>query len=68
MKKPMSNKTDEMRASMEVLFPGTAEAIEAKHCTLCDEPIGPFRNVISVEEYEISGMCQRCQDKFFGED
>lgn len=25
-----------------------------------------FRTVVDVREYEISGMCQSCQDKVFG--
>lgn len=27
-----------------------------------------FRNPISVREYKISGLCQKCQDEIFGED
>lgn len=27
-----------------------------------------FKNEISRTEYCISGLCQNCQDKFFGED
>lgn len=27
-----------------------------------------FRDELSAKEYYISGMCQRCQDKVFGED
>lgn len=27
-----------------------------------------FRNEISLREFKISGLCQKCQDKIFGED
>ena len=25
-----------------------------------------FRDALSIKEYKISGMCQKCQDDFFG--
>jgi hypothetical protein len=28
--------------------------------------VGEFRDLKSLQEYRISGMCQVCQDKFFG--
>ena len=31
-------------------------------------PTGLFRNAKSWAEFEISGMCQKCQDEFFGVD
>ena len=68
MKTPMSEKTPSMKAAIEQLFPGTAAAIEDKKCPMCRSAIGEFRNAISKREYEISGMCQKCQDDFFGTD
>ena len=68
MKKPMSEKTPEMRAAIEGLFPGTLAAIEAKQCPFCKKAVGEFRNALSKREYEISGLCQSCQDDFFGTD
>ena len=67
MKKPMSNKSIDVLYTIEGIYPGTIEAIENKKCPLCKEPIGPFKNAISMREYEISGMCQTCQDKIFSE-
>lgn len=26
----------------------------------------PFKDIVSEREYQISGLCQECQDKFFG--
>jgi len=49
-----------------------SEAIYSDRCI--DKPIGcggpaiEFRDVLSRKEYRISGLCQKCQDKFFGED
>ena len=39
---------------------------DPKHCHTCNSPIGEFRDEISAREFEISGMCQDCQDKTFG--
>tara|TARA_R110000824_G_scaffold43106_4_gene126496 strand:- start:119 stop:352 length:234 start_codon:yes stop_codon:yes gene_type:complete len=35
-------------------------------CALCQNPDLKFRDDGSVKEYRISGMCQKCQDNFFG--
>jgi uncharacterized CHY-type Zn-finger protein len=37
-------------------------------CSMCNNLIDDFRNKKSMDEYKISGMCQQCQDKTFGED
>jgi len=42
------------------------ECIEVEICIQCDQPIGPFTDGISQREYEISGLCQDCQDLTFG--
>jgi len=31
-------------------------------CTSCGKPVGELRNKISEKEFNISGMCQKCQD------
>lgn len=38
-------------------------------CVFCHKKIDPkteFRDAISLREYHISGICQKCQDKTFG--
>jgi hypothetical protein len=35
--------------------------------TGCGKPIGKFKNELSKKEYTISGLCQDCQNKIFGE-
>ena len=52
----------------DLLFPGRREAIAADRCASCFEPSGDFRNELSRKEFRISGFCQVCQDKTFGED
>jgi hypothetical protein len=66
MKTPMSEKTEAVKSMIEGLFPGTKEHLANKRCPLCHEAIGEFRDSMSMREYEISGMCQDCQDKIFG--
>ena len=34
-------------------------------CVSCGEQITGFKDEISSREYEITGFCQSCQDKFF---
>lgn len=66
MVKPMQNKTEEMKQSIESMFPGTLKAIEDKKCPGCKQSIGDFRDALSIKEYGISGLCQDCQDTIWG--
>lgn len=36
-------------------------------CPMCGQKINEsdFRDVLSKQEYDISGMCQQCQDRIF---
>ena len=42
---------------------------EEGKCPFCKQPvdINEFRDELSIKEYNISGMCQKCQDEFFKE-
>ena len=40
-------------------------AIESDICALCGESAKNFTDNLSRREYEISGMCQKCQDEIF---
>lgn len=51
---------------VEQIFPGTEEAINNNLCPHCKKSIGKFRDGLSVDEYRISGLCQKCQDSVFG--
>jgi len=53
------------------IYKQVAKRISSGHCATCNAIIHPnteFRDALSVREYEISGMCQECQDSVFGED
>ena len=49
---------------------GRTGSIEAELCIApplgCGKPAGNFRDGKSLEEYTISGLCQKCQDDLFG--
>lgn len=43
------------------------DSIQADICTWCGKPATNFKDTLSRKEYTISGFCQECQDKTFGE-
>jgi hypothetical protein len=49
------------------LFPGELSYILTSKCPFCKETVSSlgFRDEISAKEFEISGLCQTCQDNFF---
>lgn len=49
-------------------FGEEVKAVERKECPICGIKIdmAAFRDELSVKEYEISGICQKCQDEIFG--
>jgi len=51
------------------IVPDLVKRIDARVCVTCPNPIldMDFRDEISIKEYGISGMCQECQDRVFGE-
>ena len=51
-------------------FEKEVELVEYQICPFCEKPVeeSVFRNEISEEEYQISGLCQACQDSIFGPD
>ncbi|MFW6281280.1 MAG: hypothetical protein ACOC1O_00600 [bacterium] len=50
-------------------FDKEVENVEKNLCPFCNEKVNEseFENDLSRREFEISGMCQRCQTKIFGE-
>lgn len=40
-------------------------AFENKTCVMCFGDASAFKDAVSEKEYGLSGMCQKCQDKFF---
>ena len=47
------------------IFSGRRESIAAGVCMFCRGKATEFRDALSRKEYEISGVCQKCQDKVF---
>ena len=66
-----SKKSPEIEQFLEEGF-GRTTAI--KNNTCIDPPIGcggaatEFRDILSEQEYSISGLCQKCQDEIFVEE
>ena len=48
-------------------FVKEVEKVESGICPICDNIVtnDEFRDEISRKEYDISGMCQQCQDAVF---
>ena len=42
-------------------------AVAEASCATCKGEATSFRDSLSKKEYTISGMCQSCQDKAYGE-
>lgn len=51
-------------------FSALVEKMENSICPFCDVAIKDvlFRDSLSLKEFAISGLCQNCQDEFFGKD
>ena len=49
-------------------FEKEVELVNAGYCPFCHQKINTldFINAISIREFEISGLCQKCQNEFFG--
>ncbi|WP_405296393.1 hypothetical protein [Methanobrevibacter sp.] len=52
---------------MRALFPKEMERRDNNQCPFCGEKINmdDFKDDLSKREFEISGICQKCQDDFF---
>jgi hypothetical protein len=52
---------------MNQQFSEQVKLVEEKKCPVCKTSVSidSFTDAVSLDEYEISGMCQKCQDKFF---
>ena len=52
----------------EAGFNEEVDLLENKCCPFCTEDMHnpTLRDALSAREFEISGLCQRCQDNIFG--
>lgn len=59
----------ESAEKMGLIKPGTTDLIKNRQCPLCKDRINvnDFTSDLSLKEFTISGMCQKCQDKIFNE-
>ena len=62
----VEHKTSPMRNAIEHIFFPT-ESVEKESCSVCKQPVTEFKNAVSSREYEISGMCQKCQNLVFSD-
>lgn len=62
-----------MKMNKEILrktgFSKEVERVERVQCPFCQKFIteDEFKDELSKREFQISGLCQKCQDKMFGE-
>lgn len=49
-------------------FSTEIDRVEKGLCPMCEKVVDQedFRNTLSRKEFEMSGMCQKCQDLTFG--
>lgn len=61
------NPTTPVDTFMKNAFPEMFDRRERGDCPFCGNPIDPedFHDEMSRREFEISGICQCCQDGFF---
>lgn len=43
-----------------------AESIKSDTCVFCNKPATEFRDEVSRKEFTVSGICQKCQNFYFG--
>ena len=68
-----SEKSPEMNAfldkyAMKAFGRSRTESINKNVCVDCGCTATNFEDSLSRKEYSISGLCQACQDKMFGEE
>ena len=65
-----TNKSQPMEDLLTILSGNPRkDVITEGRCTSCKTDSiteDSFRDALSIKEYTISGMCQKCQDDFFG--
>ena len=65
-----TRKSSEMENLIDSFNPtgrGRVSSIRKNICAWCGKPAIEFKDDLSKKEYTISGFCQDCQDKTFGE-
>lgn len=44
----------------------TRKRLKNRKCVMCNKDATEFRDDLSRKEYNLSGLCQQCQDGVFG--
>lgn len=56
----------------DLIFPERRQALSEARCMPkpigCGEKIGKFKDTLSEKEYCITGLCQTCQNRFYGDE
>lgn len=62
------NKENAKKMESVGFFKEEMERVAVGKCPLCGNPVNreDFRDELSMREFNISGMCQKCQDRIFG--
>ncbi len=55
------------KMSLSMYGRSRSESIAAKVCVACGVSADKFDDLISRREYQISGLCQKCQDDSFAD-
>jgi hypothetical protein len=66
-----SNKSEAMESFLDqqardMFGRSRIESFKYGICVCCGKPADQFKDNLSVKEYSISGLCQKCQDETFG--
>lgn len=64
----MTERHPVLEQMLEKVFPEEREQVKEGKCPFCGKEIDPnteFRDEKSRKEFDISGMCQKCQDEIF---
>lgn len=58
------------KAILDVFYPEAGQKFDDGLCVICETPIHDkdFKDTISRKEYEITGLCQKCQDETYSDD
>ena len=68
MSEPIYDNSPKKDLLRQLGFGKEIERAEARLCPFCGMPVSDedFRDELSRKEARISGLCQKCQDEFFG--
>ncbi len=63
----MKNKSKKLIEDLKTVFPKQIDRVSLGKCPICGSyiKIEDFKDPLSLKEFNISGMCQECQDKIF---